>query len=85
MHIIFLKSDKWKQFEIDRPKRKNLFKDITVMRSQLPISEKKEVYLSKETAVDLSKEKEVDNFSMNLVPSSQFEHDNTIAKGQLTM
>ena len=47
------------------------------MRSQLPISEKKEVYLSKETAVDLSKEKEVDNFSMNLVPSSQFEHDNT--------
>ena len=77
MHIIFLKSDKWKQFEIDRPKRKNLFKDITVMRSQLPISEKKEVYLSNETAVDLSKEKEVDNFSMNLVPSSQFEHDDT--------
>ena len=76
MHIIFLKSDKWKQFEIDRPKRKNLLKDITVMRSQLPISEKKEVYLSNETAVDLSKEKEVDNFSMNLVPSSQFEYDN---------
>ena len=42
------------------------------------LSEKKtEVYLSKETEVDLSKEKEVNNFSMNLVPSSQFEHDDT--------
>ena len=40
---------------------KNQLKDITVVCSQLPKSEKKtEVYLSKETEVDLSKEKEVD-------------------------
>ena len=29
---------------------------------------------------DLSKEKEVFNFSMNLVPSSQFKHDNVVGK-----
>ena len=57
---------------------KNQLKDRTGVCSQLPKSgEKTEVYLSKETEVDLSKEKEANNFSMNLVPSSQFERDDT--------
>ena len=38
---------------------------------------KPEVFFSKETEVDLSKEEEVNSFSMNLVPSSEFEHDDT--------
>ena len=78
---------------MDRPKRRKqlpaklLESEQIVNKKKVPKLAKNQLkdIMSKETEVDLSKEKEVDNFSMNLVPSSQFEHDNTIAKGQLTM
>ena len=78
---------------MDRPKRKTklpaklLESEQIVNKKKVPKLAKNQLkdIMSKETEVDLSKEKEVDNFSMNLVPSSQFEHDNIVAKGQLTM
>ena len=66
---------------MDRPKRRKqlpakLLEQI-VNKKKVPKLAKNQLkdIMSKETEVDLSKEKEVDNFSMNLVPSSQFEHD----------
>ena len=68
---------------MDRPRRnkklpaKLLESEQIVNKKKVPKLAKNQLkdIMSKETEVDLSKEKEVDNFSMNLVPSSQFEHD----------
>ena len=68
---------------MDRPKRRKqlpaklLESEQIVNKKKVPKLAKNQLkdIMSKETEVDLSKEKEVDNFSMNLVPSSQFEHD----------
>ena len=68
---------------MDRPKRKTILpaklleSEQIVNKKKVPKLAKNQLkdIMSKETEVDLSKEKEVDNFSMNLVPSSQFEHD----------
>ena len=70
---------------MDRPKRRKqlpaklLESEQIVNKKKVPKLAKNQLkdILSKETEVDLSKEKEVDNFIMNLVPSSQFEHDDT--------